>query len=315
MAFHKIKLAATRTEWLKQRQNGIGGSDASVVCGLNPYKSPYSLWAEKTGQVKDDFQGNEKTRLGTDLEEYVARRFCEATGKKVRKSGFMFQSADYPFMLANVDRLIVGENAGLECKTAGQNSDYDFKNGEIPPAYYVQCQHYMQVLGFDKWYIAILQFQEGLFWFEIERDEEEAQRLIEYEAEFWAMVESQTPPELDGMRSTGETLNWINPADNDKKADSVLIDVHLNLLERHEQIKNEIEALENEKELIRNKIKSFMGDCGTCKNDRFSIRYKEQTRKDLDRKTFREEEPEIYLQYLKETKTRPLVVTKLKKKK
>lgn len=61
---------------------------------------------------------NEAMRQGREFEDYVARRFTEATGKKVRRANAMFYHEKYPFMLADVDRMVVGENAGLECKTA-----------------------------------------------------------------------------------------------------------------------------------------------------------------------------------------------------
>ena len=44
----------------------------------------------------------------------------EATGKKVRRANAMFYDEKHPFMLADVDRMVVNENAGLECKTASQ---------------------------------------------------------------------------------------------------------------------------------------------------------------------------------------------------
>ena len=36
----------TREEWLQLRRNGIGGSDASVIMGKNPYRSILQLWEE-----------------------------------------------------------------------------------------------------------------------------------------------------------------------------------------------------------------------------------------------------------------------------
>ena len=38
-------------DWLEYRKQGIGGSDASVVCGISRYKSPVELWMEKTDQL------------------------------------------------------------------------------------------------------------------------------------------------------------------------------------------------------------------------------------------------------------------------
>ena len=77
------------TEWLEQRKQGIGGSDAGAVCGLNPYASPMSVYQDKTSpEIR--IQENEAMRQGRDLEDYVAKRFMEATGFKVRRSNVMY---------------------------------------------------------------------------------------------------------------------------------------------------------------------------------------------------------------------------------
>ena len=117
-------------EWLENRRKGIGGSDAGSICGLNPYSSAIAVFQDKT-QPLTEKPDNESMRQGRDLEEYVARRFMEETGKKVRRANAIFYKEEQPFMLANVDRLIVGENAGLECKTASAYSADKWKDGHI----------------------------------------------------------------------------------------------------------------------------------------------------------------------------------------
>lgn len=102
-----------KEEWLKLRKQGIGGSDAGAVCGVNPYSSPMKVFRDKTSDETEEIN-NEAVRQGNDLEDYVAQRFMEAAGKKVRRSNAMYRSEKYPFMIADVDRLVVGEDAGLE---------------------------------------------------------------------------------------------------------------------------------------------------------------------------------------------------------
>lgn len=140
-------------EWLALRKTGIGGSDAGTVCGLNPYGSLMKLYHDKTGDVTDELD-SEAVRQGHDLEQYVAERFMEATGLKVRKSNFMYRSKEHPFMIADVDRLVAGEDAGLECKTASAYNTDKWKDGNIPLHYAMQCFHYMAVTGKRAWYIA-----------------------------------------------------------------------------------------------------------------------------------------------------------------
>ena len=188
-----------RKKWEAMRNIGIGGSDASTIAGINRWKSPYQLWLEKTGQVEpEDISDNEYVYWGTVLEQLVADRFCELTGKKVRKCGMM-QSLTHEFMLANVDRLVVGENAGLECKTANGFKAKEWEGDNVPDGYYLQCQHYMAVTGCEKWYIACLIGGNHFVWKEIPRNEEDIAALIEAEGAFWEdNVKGGIMPDVDG---------------------------------------------------------------------------------------------------------------------
>ena len=145
--YEKIPTAdMTDTEWLTLRKTGIGGSDAGAVCGLNPYSSPVKVFYDKTdSEIKE--LDSEAVRQGHDLEDYVAQRFMQATGLKVRRSNYMYRSTEYPFMIADVDRLVDGEDAGLECKTASAYNADKWKDSEIPLHYVMQCYHYMAVTG------------------------------------------------------------------------------------------------------------------------------------------------------------------------
>lgn len=138
-----------RKEWLALRRQGLGGSDAGAVCGLNPYRTSMDVFADKTGTDTLEDMDNEAMREGRDLEEYVAQRFSEAAGLKVRRANVMYVSKEHPFMLADVDRLVVGQKegiVGLECKTASPYSADKWKDGEVPSHYLAQCYHYMAVL-------------------------------------------------------------------------------------------------------------------------------------------------------------------------
>lgn len=103
-------------EWLDTRRTGIGGSDSSTIVGLNPYNSPYALYLDKIGDCAEK-PDNEAMRQGRDFEQYVADRWMEATGKKCRRNNFMWRSTRWPYMLADIDREIVGE------KEAGADAD------------------------------------------------------------------------------------------------------------------------------------------------------------------------------------------------
>ena len=89
-------------DWLEYRKQGIGGSDASVVCGINKYKSPVELWVEKTDQIPHQETG-EAAYWGTQLEALVRTEFTKRTGIEVKIVSQLLQSEEHPFMLANLD--------------------------------------------------------------------------------------------------------------------------------------------------------------------------------------------------------------------
>lgn len=170
----------SREQWLAARNNAIGGSDSAAVLGLNQYKSAYALWAEKTGKVvPEDISDREAVRLGNDLEQYVSIRWSEATGKKFRRENNILYNSEYPFAHANPDRMVVGESAGLECKTTSSfEIAKQVRDGNIPNHWLCQCVHYIAVTGCKRWYLAVLVFGVGFFHFTIERNDGEIAALM-----------------------------------------------------------------------------------------------------------------------------------------
>lgn len=230
----------TREDWLAERRTGIGGSDVAAILGLNEYESPYSVWADKLGLLppKDE---NEAMRQGRDLEGYVAQRFCEATGKRVRRVNRSLVHLEHTFMRANIDRDVVGENAGLECKTTSLMNLKQYKSGEYPARYYCQCMHYMAVTGKAKWYLAVLVLNQGFYLFDIPRDDEEIAALVEAERDFWKLVVDKTPPPIDGSDATRRALDIVHP-ELDGEPPAALFGVET-LIEERSRIKAEISQL------------------------------------------------------------------------
>lgn len=126
----------SREEWLNVRTQGIGGSDVSVIAGINPYRSVHQLWLEKTGQTEPCESGNEYTHFGTILEPIVKQEFTERTGIEIFEPKCIYQHKDYPFMLANLDGVVNvdGELCIFEAKTASAYKQDEW-NDRIPPEY------------------------------------------------------------------------------------------------------------------------------------------------------------------------------------
>ena len=307
-AITKVK-TASHEEWKELRSHYIGGSDAASVVGLNPFSSRYSLWAEKTGRIPG-FEGNLATEVGTYLEEFVAQKFAAETGKKVRRANQSFLNSDYPFAIANIDRDIVGEDAGLEIKTTSELNLKKFKGVDYPAKYYAQMVHYMAITGKQRWYLAVLIGNREFKWFVLERDEDEIAALMEAEKDFWQLVENDTPPEADGMEATSEAITAMYPESHDSSIDLTIYRAELaRYLSLGKQIK-ELEAFQNE---AANIIKAYLGEAERGECEGFKASWKSQTRRTFDSKRFAADHKEMDLSsYYKETSTRAFRVTERK---
>lgn len=295
-------------EWLEHRRRSIGGSDAAAIIGLNPWASPYSVWADKLGLIppKED---NEAMRLGRDLEEYVAKRFCEETGKRVRRENSIIINPDYPFAHANVDRLIIGGDEGLECKTTSSLNLKRFKNGEFPTTYYAQCVHYMAVTGAERWFLAVLILGKEFKWFCIERDEEEIAALMRSEEEFWELVQNGTPPAADGEKSTSEAISTIYSEGGDEG--NVALFAYENDLRQYMALGEQIRELKKLQDGCANKVKAYLGDTERGVSNGFSVSWAPAVRSTFDLQLFAKDHPDVDLSgYYKTSSYRTFKVTR-----
>ena len=297
-----------REEWLEYRRKSIGGSDAASILGLNPYSSPYSVWADKLGLLPEK-EDSEAMRLGRDLEDYVAKRFTEATGKKVRRENHILINPDYPFAHANVDRVIIGEDAGLECKTTSTLNLKRFKNGEFPETYYVQCVHYMMITGAKRWYLAVLVLGREFMHFTIERDEDEIAALAQSEEAFWQLVKERTAPMADGAPSTSAAISAVYP--EAREFNAVDLTAYESMLDEYTALSAQIKALEALRDEAANKVKTFLAEASEGESRGYNVSFKNGIKRTFDVKKFAAAHSNIDLsEYYKETSYRTFKVAK-----
>lgn len=291
-------------EWLEYRKQGIGGSDASVVCGVSRYKSPVELWLDKTGQLPPQEAG-EAAYWGTQLEPFVRAEFTKRTGIKVQCVRQLLQSGELPFMLANLDGVCEVPDYGtcvFEAKTASS-----YKAGEwddaIPDEYQLQIQHYMAVTGYKAAYIAVLIGGNTFKWRFVERDEELISMLIDPEADFWRHVQDCTPPPLDGSDASAKFLAQRFP-NSTPKSSITLPDAAAELLAQYDEACEELEDAAERKQKAENLLKEMLGvnEVGTV-GDRI-VTWKSVSQERLDSRTLKAEHPTLYKKYANQTSYR-----------
>ena len=291
----------THEEWLQERRTGIGGSDAAAILGLDRYRSPFEVYADKLG-LTDNRPDSEAMRQGRDLEDYVADRFTEATGKKLRRRNAILRHPDHPWMLGNVDRWVVGEKAGVECKTTSVLNKSKFSQGDYPAHYYTQCVHYMAVTGAERWYLAVLVLNQGFHIFTIERDEAEIQALIAAEQQFWQEhVLKQIPPLPDGTDSASSVIRALFPEAREKEVTT--------LFGQEEKIREyldlavQVDALEKQRDTLKQELQLALGSAEIGHAQGYSVEWKNQSRRNLDTDRLKKEQAALYEQYLKPAQT------------
>lgn len=308
------RLTKTDEDWHLFRSEGLGGSDIGTVLGFNNFKSPYQLWLEKTGQLEpDDISKKVAIQVGNELEDLVARIFTQETGIRVQKDNKSYFKDDKPFLHANIDRKIIGENALLECKTTGAHNKAQWEGDNVPASYLLQVQHYLNVLDYDYAYIAVIIGNFDFQYKRIERDQELIDLVEERATKFWLEnVKQGIPPEIDGSTSTKESLDqlyspsYVNKVPMDK--------IMIQTAEELARIKSTIKDLNMAKTEKENKIKLYMGqhEAEEITSETINANWKTQVSKRFDTKRFKAEHPEIAANYMNETTTKVLRLKEVK---
>lgn len=292
-----------KLQWLKERQCGIGGSDVGAILGVNKYKTPFEVYLEKTEPITEVGEQSESAYWGDQFEEVVAKEFEKRTGKKVRRDRKHYKHKEYSFMVANIDRKVVGENAILECKTANQYLANEWQDDEVPASYLLQVQHYLFVTGAEVGYIAVLIGGQKFIWKEIQRDEELIEMIIEAEKNFWKMVEDKTPPALDGSSAAEKYLKEkYKEVETDKSIE--LGFEYKDKIKTYLDIKVQLKNFETQVKELENQIKFEIGNAEYAHAPGYSLSWKNVSSAKVDSKKLKSEYPEIYDKVIKESKSR-----------
>lgn len=300
----------TREAWIEARKRGIGGSDAAAVCGLDPCRSPMAVWLEKTEQVECEEAG-EAAHWGTKIEALVADEFAEQTGFRVQRRNAILQHPVRPWMLANVDRLVRDDTGAwgvLEIKSTSAWHRDDWTEDRIPERVSLQVAHYLAVTGCAFGFVAVLIGGQQYRHYRVERDEDLIRSLIGIEGRFWSLVESRTPPAVDGSEASTEALARLYPA---AKADSQMVlpaDARA-LIDRYRECSEALKGWEKERDEAGNRLKALLGDAedgyldGQC-----AVTWRNTTSHRLDAKALKAVDPAIWARYATESTTRRFLV-------
>lgn len=308
----------------ENRNTYIGGSDVGTILGVNPFKSAYTLYLEKTGQIEaPDISDEEPVWWGTEMEDLVAKRFAlkaKTAGHSLslHRTNFERRSKTYPFLVAHIDREVyeyVGDEfyrVGLECKTTSSWNKTDYEEGDIPPAHYAQVQFYIMMSDAPYWYYAVKRDSE-FHWCRVNRDDEYIEDMLNAVIDFWNHVQAKDDGiPVGGSESSTQSLNGLYKADNDEMADLNGYTAYFELIE---ELDRNINGLEEMKENAKNIIRHMMGTASVGLIEGYTVTWKEQTSYRIDTKALKKDHPDLYEQYKKASTTRVLHINRKKEKK
>lgn len=288
-------------EWLELRKTGIGGSDASVVCGINRYKSPVELWMKKVNNFPPQDAG-ESAYWGTQLESLVRAEFTKRTNIEVSLVKQLLQSEEHPFMLANLDGVCDDPIFGdciFEAKTASAFKANEWEDS-IPDEYMLQVQHYMAVTGYKAAYIAVLIGGNTFKWRLIERDEELIAMLIQLEKTFWEYVQNGTPPPVDGSDACAKYLAEKYSDSIVKSAIELPFEAEV-IIKEYSLACKKLSDITEQKQLAENKLKQLLGNNEIGSISGNIVSWKSVSQERLDAKTLKSEHPTLYKKYANTT--------------
>lgn len=287
-------MTAERTDWLKRRQTGIGGSDVAAILGLSKWKTPLDVYNDKIADTPIE-DSNPSIEWGNRLEPVIRQKFSDVTGLSVTVPAQTFRHPEHSFMIANVDGLLP-DGSVLEIKTARSGADWGEEGtDEIPEYYLTQVQHYMTVTGAKRCDVAVLIGASDFRIYHVQSDPELEAMLIEEERAFWKRVEERDPP-APRTYAEAATLFRVSTAKRIDASEEVA-----QATEELARIKIEADALKKREDEAKAKIMTYMKDADTLmlgttilatwKTSKPAARF--------DSASFKAKHPDLYHEFLK----------------
>lgn len=267
----------THQQWLDMRKKSVGGSEIAAALGLSRWRSPFDVWAEKTGHVTRKDEPTDAMRFGTLLEPVIRKEFARRNGLEVCECPYILAQKDYPFMTCNLDgyvKLPDGSCAVLEIKTANTFASDDWANMGAPIEYVMQVQYYLAITQMRFAYLAVLIGSSDYRQVIIERDDEVIAVIIEKLKDFWKMVETNTPPTVRGMDNN--ILASLYP--NSRTTVMALGKEHEAILTQYEEAKKAMDEAKKLKEDAEAKLKALMQDNEVACCGEYKVSWKSSSR-------------------------------------
>lgn len=292
-------------EQLKARSPGLGGSDAAAIVGVG-YKSAFEVWDEKVNHTKNEIS-NEYMYWGNQIEPILVKRYEEETGLTIEKPTETFYHPNHKFIMGHIDGYNKSENVLLECKVTRNSHEWGEEGTQdIPKHYLCQVAHYASILNPKRVDLAVffadkLKFARYVYF----PNKKLQDHIIEREVDFWVNhVEKRHAPPPKDFEEAKKAWQLIEDSKCMATTDIIL---RIDTLKAY---KKEMKILEEKENQIKKELVEFMqnSEILTDSFDNVVATRKLIMSNRFDLTAFKEENPELYKQYLKESQSERFTV-------
>jgi putative phage-type endonuclease len=244
------------------RQTGLGGTDIAAVLGMSPWRSPFDVFLDKTGQLEKGATNESRKRWGQRLQRVIADAYAEETGREVEWVDKTIHHASRPYQVWTPDALCTKEPRGLDCKTAALDQIRkwgDAGTDQVPDYVALQLHWYLSASEREYWDVALLIAGSDFRIYSLKRDAEVEGMLLQAGERFWKdHVVANKPPEITATDTTAEWLKKRFPKNDGAIRHAT--EEEIGLLLQYKTAQELFEVQEKRRDDVEMRVKTVIGD-------------------------------------------------------
>jgi putative phage-type endonuclease len=297
----------------KQRQarkKYLGATDIPALLGVDPYKTLYQIWLEKTGQYERPESDNPSLTAGRHMEDAVLNWAAEHHLGKLSRKGLERRVKGYPIVV----HLDAQTQAGVpvEAKTAGLHGPLTEFYGEpltdqVPERVIIQAQMQMAATEAFMCYVPVFVGGRGFVMYVVNRDQELINLCLDKAYNFWT---KHVIPRIPPNEPIPVKLARYVPREEGKA-----VDIPQNLIDEWLTAKAEVAYAEEHEETAKEKIHKILAEAGAevGNADGGTLTYYATVSNRIDTKALKAEMPDVAEKYNTKSTSRTLRWKPLKK--
>lgn len=265
--------ATSRETWLKLRKRDATASAIGCLIAPHDFMTPYQYWADRSGFDVARSVNTEAVERGNDLEPVVIKRVQRAFPKwEIWNPGVYLRDASAR-VGATPDAWVICPERGRGIVQIKTTVDSVFRDkwkadGEVAPPTWIAIQALLEAhLSGAEWACVAVMVLSGygsgldVHVIDVPRSEALIRKIYAAAADFWARVESGTPPDADYGRDA-DVIRAIYAADDGSEVDLTGNNRIIELIDHRDALRDTITAgaaADKQRKTIDTEIIDLMG--------------------------------------------------------